>query len=69
MSSELVQKATIVFDGHLQQSFKFCELCALDQPVKIHLFQDVETGELLASLILVQSRQHPGNVESTIPSV
>ena len=58
-----------MFHDHLQQSFKFCELGALDQPVKIHLLQDVEAGELLAPLIFVQSRQHPGNVEPTILSV
>ena len=74
MSSEChsvlrVQKATIAFTDYLQQSFKFCELGALDQPVKIHLLQDVEAGELLAPLVLVQSRQHPGNVEFTILSV
>ena len=62
-------KGLIVFDDHLQQSFKFCELGALDQPVEIHLLQDVKAGELLAPLILVQSRQHPENVESTILSV
>ena len=62
-------KATLVFHDHLQQSFEFCELGALDQPVKIHLLQDVEAGELLAPLILVQSRQHPGNVKFTILSV
>ena len=62
-------RATTVLDDHLQQSFKFCELGAFDQPVKIHLLQNVEAGELLAPLILVQSRQHPGNVELTILSV
>ena len=63
------KKATLVFHDHLQQSFKFCELGALDQPVKIHLLQDVEAGELLAPLVLVQSRQHPGNVKLTVLSV
>ena len=28
-------------------------------PVQIHLLQDVEAGELLAPLVLVQGRQHP----------
>ena len=53
---------------YLKQSFKLCELCALDKSVEIHLLQDVEAGELLAPLVFVQSCEHPALLFAQVKS-
>lgn len=44
----------------LQHVLKLCELVVADDPVKVHLLQDVVARQLLATLVLEQRSQHPG---------
>ena len=43
----------------LEQGLKLGQLRPLDQPVQVHLLQDVEAGQVGRPLVLVQVGQHP----------
>lgn len=62
-NSTLVSELTIGGGGllvGLQHVLEFCELVVADNPVQVHLLQDVVARQLLATLILEQCSQHPG---------
>ena len=46
----------------LQHVLEFCKFIVADDPVKVHLLQDMIAGQLLATLILEQCPQHPGSL-------
>ena len=60
----------VLQDGHpvrhdrllvdLQEGLELGELRPLDEPVQVHLLQDVEAGQALDPLVFIKRGQHPG---------